>query len=168
MSSYAALKFPNYAKRARKAVLTRNKLIKALGPNVRELIEQKQERHGFRWAARTALTDLKITDPSIRRNVINIAEAITNQENLRIGIESNKSTLINKKPINPSFQNAYQEALFMIKETSRIQEVNLVNLLGNVHNANLFLERLYQHQRNLSTAWEKQEEFIKAEMRTKH
>lgn len=168
MPNYSASRFPNYAKRTRKAVLTRNKLIKALGPEVRELVEKKQERHGFRWAARNALTDLKITDPSIRRNVINISEVITNQENLRKGIETNKPFLINEKASTPNFQNAYVEALFMLKKTSSVQELYLVKLLGNVSNANEFLKRLYQHQRNLNTAWEKQEEFIKAEQRAKH
>lgn len=158
---------PNYGKRAKRAVSARNKLAGRLSPTALKLIDEKQLRHGFRWAARTALTELGIKDAGTRTNAIKLAEELSKYQKNLNEIEQNKSSFLAKKPTNPNYPNGYIEAVTNILNASNVSSARLISLFKTANNANTFLERLFYHQKNLGMAWEKQEEFLKLERKTK-
>ncbi len=158
---------PNYGKRARKAVTIRNKLSSTLSHDELKLIDEKQAKHGFRWSARTALTELGIKDPLTRNKAIQLSQRLNSYQQSLNEIEQNKTAPSAKRPTNQNYPNLYAELVENVSQLYNANAVKLVGLFGNVHNVNILLERIFFHQKNLRLAWEKQEEFLKLGRKSK-
>jgi hypothetical protein len=158
---------PNYARRAKKAVLARERVIKKVGPLKAGLIDSKQAKHGLKWSIRTALTEFKIEDPLVRNKTIQTVTKFYSLQQELSEFNQKRSESTSRIAPEQRYPNGQANALNNLQKSIESTGLELVHLMGSKKNAELFLSRIYLHQKNLSLAWNKQEEILKYERTAK-